>query len=259
MSEDIDNPNLRPILGRAGSKYLLRHMIVELIPYHTTYIEAFVGSGAIFFAKPKAEHNILNDLDPLVFDFLKALQKAPVKISDYPESTTLTGHKYLFTHPTHDIVGRIVHAIIQSFDGFYGAVVTKPSQIYKSPSIHNKIVRIQELKSKLKGVKIFSEDYAKVIQKYDGSESFTFLDPPYENTASGWGYAEGSGSFDYTRLASILWKMEGLFLMTLNDSPNIRHIFKGFHMRKFVANTQIRTLIRNELFISNYKLPHSRK
>ena len=37
--------------------------IIELMPAHRVYMEPFFGSGAVFFAKAPAPHEILNDLD----------------------------------------------------------------------------------------------------------------------------------------------------------------------------------------------------
>jgi DNA adenine methylase len=256
--------NLRPILCRMGSKYMLRNMIVPLIPEHTTYIEPFVGTGAIFFNKPKAEKNVLNDLDNDTYSFLKNLQKAPLDVTTYPESKTVEGHKALWKKPQRTIQDKLVHQMIRTCSGFIsGVMVREPKHIYSSPSIHNKVKRIGELKEKLKGVKITKEDYAKVIQKHDGANAFIFLDPPYENTDKPFGYAEDKG-FDFQRLAEVLSKVKGKFLMTINDSPEIRAIFKQFHQRPFKPITRMittrhatgtKTYERKELFVSNYKLP----
>ena len=238
-------------------------MIVPLLPPHTTYIEPFVGTGAIFFNKPKAQKNVLNDLDKDTYRFLKLLQKAPVDISKYPESKTVEGHKALWNKKPTSVADKIVHELIRTCSGFTGNMVKEVKHIYRGPSIHNKVKRIGELKEKLKGVKITSEDYAKVIQKNDNKDALIFLDPPYENTDKRFGYAEDKG-FDFNRLRDVLAKVKGKFLMTINDSPNIRKIFAGFHQRPFKPKTRMAVTTthgetkkyeRKELFVSNYELP----
>ena len=47
----------------AGGKFYARKLIFEHIPPHQLYCEPLVGGGSVFFAKPKAPANILNDLD----------------------------------------------------------------------------------------------------------------------------------------------------------------------------------------------------
>jgi len=117
-------------------------------------------------------------------------------------------------------------------------------------------------KDKMKGVKILSQDYMKVIRNHDGPSSFIFLDPPYEKSDKRLGYAEDMG-FDFERLAAVLKGIKGKFLMTINDSPRIRELFKDFNQKMFKADTNMSSVQshgkskkyeRHELFISNYKL-----
>ncbi|AHH05540.1 DNA adenine methylase (plasmid) [Borrelia miyamotoi] len=49
------------LLRREGNKYRYRERIINLFPKHTSYIEGFFGTDSIFFAKPLARYNILND------------------------------------------------------------------------------------------------------------------------------------------------------------------------------------------------------
>jgi len=47
----MDKP-LKPAFGRVGGKTKLAKKIVSLIPSHETYVELFVGAGAIYLTKP---------------------------------------------------------------------------------------------------------------------------------------------------------------------------------------------------------------
>jgi len=57
-----------------------------------------------------------------------------------------------------------------------------------------------------------------------------------------------------------LKNINGLFLLTLNDSSNIRKIFHGFYIRGFSLKTKINVQNsdekkrRKELIITNYKI-----
>ena len=54
----------------------------------------------------------------------------------------------------------------------------------------------------------------------------------------------------------MLSKTKGRWLLSINDSPNIRRIFKGFFFKSFTVkakgNTAIGAAARKELLISNY-------
>ena len=54
-------PTIKPPFCRQGNKYLHRKNIIPFIPPHKRYVELFVGSGAIFYSKEKAQETILND------------------------------------------------------------------------------------------------------------------------------------------------------------------------------------------------------
>jgi DNA adenine methylase len=62
------------------------------------------------------------------------------------------------------------------------------------------------------------------------------LDPPYENTNIDFGYAEDT-DFYFERLATLLRLIKGKFLMSINDSPNIRRSFKGFNIKPWKVIT----------------------
>ena len=74
------------------------------------------------------------------------------------------------------------------------------------------------------------------IYKYNNAETFFFLDQPYENTNKDFGYAEDA-DFDFERLATLLRLIKGKFLMTINDSPDIRRLFKGFNIKPWKVKT----------------------
>ena len=51
------------ILRRLGNKQAIAMEIKQYFPEHRFYIEPFFGAGGMFFNKPKAKYNILNDID----------------------------------------------------------------------------------------------------------------------------------------------------------------------------------------------------
>lgn len=260
IAEEI---RLRPLFPRIGSKFNLRNKIIPLIPEHKTYVEPFAGSSAIFFYKDKAEHNVLNDLDKAVVLGLRLLKNAPTDPTKYPQPKTLEAVKRQFVKPATTVPEKIVKRIIVTSSGFNNTEVTKPSRIYMTGGIPQKVKRIADAREKLKDVEITSEDYSKVVRANDRPSTFFFLDPPYENSTKQMGYAEHK-DFDFERLADVLKHIKGKFLMTINDSPRIRDLFSAFYIKPFVADTALNSgavnrkgnkkYKRKELFIANYPL-----
>ena len=253
----------RPPWTRQGSKYLLRNKIVKLIPPHETYVELFAGSASIFFNKPKAERNILNDLDKGVTNSFKMIMDAPLDIKSFPNPNTIEKAKRFFNKTPLTVQEKMVHHKIQQSYGFNNKPIERPDQIYKSTGIPRWLKPLEEWKEYLKGTTITNLDYEKVVRKYDGPKTFFFIDPPYEDTNEGFGYAEAS-EFDFERLVKVLKSIKGNFLLTINDSPRIRNLFKGFHIKAvgvyhpwahihLAKNPDADTsTVRKELFIRNY-------
>ena len=61
------------ILRRLGNKQAIAQDIIKYFPEHNCYVEPFFGAGGMFFNKPKANYNILNDLDSDVFNLFKVV------------------------------------------------------------------------------------------------------------------------------------------------------------------------------------------
>lgn len=61
------------ILRRLGNKSKLAGELLKHFPEHKIYIEPFFGAGGMFFNKPKAHHNILNDVDSDVFNLFQVV------------------------------------------------------------------------------------------------------------------------------------------------------------------------------------------
>ena len=85
------------------------------------------------------------------------------------------------------------------------------------PLIHNACERLQK-------VVIENKNFEKLIKQYDRPQSFFYCDPPYYNTED---YYEDVGFTrkDHERLANALCGMQGKFLLSYNDCPEIRELY----------------------------------
>jgi DNA adenine methylase len=71
---------LRAPISYYGGKSKMAPLIVSLIPDHDVYMEPFFGSGAVFFAKAPARHEIINDLEGNVVNFFRVLRDQPEQL-----------------------------------------------------------------------------------------------------------------------------------------------------------------------------------
>ena len=250
-----ESGELKPPIGRQGNKYTARHIILKYIPESKIYIEPFLGSGAIFFSKPKSSINILNDLNKPSIDILKLIKKAPNDKSLYPSDLNTISKLQAFIKKDYtDIPSQITKYRITQMSGFMGQPLIGNKKVMLNHNPYNTIEHIELYKDKLKGTKLLNQDYAKVIKDYDSKDAFIYLDPPYEITLSNKESGYAGGEFDFKRLEKVLKGVKGQFLMSLNDSPNIRSIFKDFYINTVDIPINRPPKYRKELLISNYKI-----
>src|SRR5690348_5659933 len=57
-----------------GGKHRLCSTIIPIIPAHTSYIEPFLGGGAIFWNKKPSNLEILNDTNRELINFYQVIQ-----------------------------------------------------------------------------------------------------------------------------------------------------------------------------------------
>ena len=82
---------------------------------------------------------------------------------------------------------------------------------------------------RLEGVVFESLDWAELIPRYDTPDTLFYLDPPY------WGGENDYGKLmferdDFQKMANVLKNIQGRFILLINDVPEIREMFDGFHM-----------------------------
>jgi DNA adenine methylase len=245
---------IKPPFCRLGNKTPILKEIIELIPQYKIYCEPFVGSAVVFFNLPKVKLSILNDLDKDVYNRLKLLQKAPLDITKYRHDlNTLEKVKDFYVHHNNTINDLLLYHKISACSGFNCKPVKDVKHIYNNRYNAYFLKHLEYYKKMLAGVKITNQDYIKIIVKYDSPDTFFFIDPPYENTDKAF-YSDIS--MDYHELSFLLQNIKGKFLLTINDSPNIRKIFKPFKIKKINVRGSPwgseKTKIRKELFIMNY-------
>jgi len=97
--------------------------------------------------------------------------------------------------------------------------------------------------------------YQDILRKYDRPFTFFYLDPPYFNRPY---YKFNFEEKDYIELAERLARLKGKFLLSLNDTPEMRRVFADFNIKtlEMTYSSQRKAGKKyQELLISNYDFP----
>lgn len=86
---------------------------------------------------------------------------------------------------------------------------------------------LEEAHERLAGVTIENLDWRDFIDRYDRADTLFYLDPPYFGNEGDYGKALFSRA-DFAALADRLAGIQGRFVLSLNDHPEVREIFQAF-------------------------------
>lgn len=93
---------------------------------------------------------------------------------------------------------------------------------------------------RLAGVYIECLPYQEFITRYDRPDTLFYLDPPYWGSESFYGKDFFSRA-DFDELANLLKEIKGKFIMSINDVPEIRRIFRAFYIMEVQTRYTIAT------------------
>jgi len=249
-------------LAYIGGKRKLARKLIALFPEHTTYVEPFSGGAQVFFAKPPSPVEVLNDLNADVVNFLRVCQHHPEELIRSLKFVFVGRDQYrIFQEQNPAVLTDVQRAVrfIYLQKNSFGGKVTKQNYHYcvtKPPNFNPETVPqlIEDAGRRLARVQIESWPYEKILERFDRTTTFFYLDPPYVGVDL---YKFNFTDADFGVLADRLSRIRGKFLLSINDQPISREAFARFHMREVsIAYTLAPTVPTvRELIYANYELP----
>ena len=125
---------MRTLFCRNGNKTPIADKIMNLFPTHTTYVEPFVGSGAVYLHKEPSKVEVLNDIDKDLMKGYRLVKTVSSDLSKYNNFNNMTElHAFYNKTPTTK-EDKLTHYIIRFCNGFGGnpanKIVRKPTKPY---------------------------------------------------------------------------------------------------------------------------------
>ncbi|MGE8163016.1 DNA adenine methylase [Paraburkholderia sp. NPDC080076] len=250
-----------PIVPWIGGKRRLADHLIPRFPKHECYVEVFAGGAALYFLRPPAAVEVINDingdlinlyrvvqhhLEEFVRQFKWALTSRQVFkwLQDtVPETLTDIQRAARFYYLQHNCFGAKVEG--QSF----GTATTSP------PGLN--LLRLEETLSaahlRLSNTFVEHLDWKTCLERYDRPHTLFYLDPPYWETE---GYGVPFPYEEYVAMAARLRALKGKAIISLNDHPAIRQAFDGFHIEtvdiKYTVGGGGREAARKEVIIFSW-------
>jgi DNA adenine methylase len=248
-----------PIKWRGGKRNL-RKEIISMIPEHYCYIEPFAGALWVYFGKEKSETEIINDIDKNLITFYSVLKN---NYNDFIKKFDT----YLVSRDEFEYLKNLddseLDDVMLAYKFFYvnknsfGGDMTSFNSYYRdSPYLNDKALKLlKKAHQRLKDTWIENQDYKKIIEKFDRSDSFFYLDPPYYETNNG-SYKSGK-DINFNELRDILSNVKGKWLLSINDNEYIKQLFDGFYFKEIDVQYNMSKDSSGrgkfgELLISNY-------
>jgi DNA adenine methylase len=235
-------PQIKSPLRYPGGKSKALNKIIPHVPLNISeYREPFVGGGSVFLAvkqlfDSRIKQYWINDLN---FDLFCFWLYAKAEIESLADETDRIRRKYadgreLFNYFTRKDLKlsefeRAVRFFVLNRITFSGTVDSGgySQQAFERRFTDSSIERLRKLSVYLSSVHITSGDYENLLFQ-DGENVFIFLDPPYLSTTKSKLYGLKGNlhtAFDHERFANNMRKCPHKWLITYDDSSEIRELF----------------------------------
>jgi len=246
------------ILRRLGNKKKIAKEIQKYFPEHKIYIEPFFGAGGMFFNKPKAKYNIVNDLDSDVFNLFQVVmnQKEELEKAFYMMPIHSDLLNYWKQNKETDPIKKALRFLFLSNFGAYG----QQRGLYYSAQHHKEIFfkKIDKTFYILKNVEFANFTFSKFLKcfflknKNEINNTFIYSDPPYLQTTDN--YKNSFKESDSFELFEALQKTGCKFAYSEFNHPFIIQQAKERNLNvHIIGERQNLKNRRTEILVTNYE------
>lgn len=251
-----------PIIPWIGGKRRLAKHLLPRFPEHTCYVEPFAGAGALYFLKPPARTEVLNDINGELVNLYRVIKHHLEEfIRQFRWSLVsrqmFEWEKMAVPETLTDIQRAARFYYLQKL-AFGGKVEGQTFGTTTTGGPRLNLLRIEEELStahlRLAQTTVEHLQWERCIERYDREHTLFYCDPPYWGTA---GYGVGFGLEQYDRMADLARQIKGRMLISVNDIPEMRRAFAGLpiervEIRYTVGGNDRQKKATGELIIRNW-------
>jgi DNA adenine methylase len=233
-----------------GGKGKYAELIISKFPEHRVYVEPFGGAAHVISQKPRATHEVYNDIDGNVINFLMVARNEPERLQNACESLPYSRSLYerwKKEQLPNGAFERAVRWFYQNRSGINSGNAQDVSRtgwrhsVWSGQNPANGYISackmILTFAQRMRGVMIENIDFRDLIQKYDSENTLFYVDPPYVGREKY--YAGGFTEDDHRDLSKLLHSVKGKVVLSYYDDPLIQELYPDFTREPFDAHKQI--------------------
>ena len=248
-----------------GGKSQVAARLAKLLPLHECYVEVFAGAANLLFVKQPSKVEVVNDINSELVNLFRVVRfhrreficelgfllHSREDFSDFKNQPGLTDIQR---------AARSWFIMKTAFGGKGGT--SHPNFGYgttgRSRFCRAALNAVRRCHKRLNGVYIENLGFSECISRYDRQHTVFYCDPPYHQTH---GYKSQFSAEDHIHLSLMLKSLKGKFLLSINDHPDIRSLYKDLPRIKVEVKYSVardkssKARDRSELIIANYPLP----
>lgn len=262
----------RPALRYLGGKWRLAPWIIEAMPPHRIYVEAFGGGASVLLRKPRVYNETYNDLSDDVVNLFRVLRGPDVdELIRQLELTPYARTEYLAAlEATDDPVERARRTVVRSHmaHGTGGVRADRPTGFRRDGVTGTTNVAgewagfpeaLRAIAERFRGVTIEQRPALDLIDEFDAPGVMIYLDPPYlpETRANKAKKGEGYHTYqhemtleDHRRLLERVKRAVAMIVISGYPSPLYDDVLRGWRRRQVDARAY-RNAARTEVLWIN--------
>lgn len=191
---------IKPILKYPGAKWNLAAWIISHFPPHAHYVEPYFGSGAVFFNKKPAKHEVINDLSGDVVNLFRVIREDGERLAALIEMTPWAREEYELSYePSADPMERARRFVVRNQQGHKNGTLQDKyassgwrsaggsGQSKDYPDEWSKLPnKLRAVILRMRTAEIEHQDAIKCIARHAVADALIYADPPYPESTRTW-------------------------------------------------------------------------
>ncbi|MCH8941917.1 MAG: DNA adenine methylase [Bacteroidetes bacterium] len=186
---------MKPAFGYYGAKVRIASKIVNNLPPHNAWVEAFCGSAALTFAKKPAPIEVINDLDDQIINLFDQLRNnsenliRAISLTPYARQEYFNAKQSIQIEDPQEKARRFLISTMMTVNGAVGETgagfsysqsYTRTDREARVNRWYNLPERLESVVERLRSVRVENRDARELLKMFLNKPATLFyMDPPY--------------------------------------------------------------------------------